>query len=205
MENISNFGSKALEMVKPHYKLISSILIGIFLPWILTSIFMVFLGVSPALRDATGGNLNIMFTMTIFYSFNLTYELPFFGNGFWLCFLIWAVPGLLIGLITRNLKKSLIYSVIGIGVNYFLYLLLVGLFGSALPGAFIDILVSPTLYAEFGLITPINLFLQITFNSFVLPIFILFTLVGHLILPEQLITESPADITLKKTQEYSTQ
>lgn len=131
-------------------------------------------------------NPDLRFSMLIFYSFNLTYELPLLGNGYWLVFVIWAVPGLFIGLITRNIKKSLILALVGLVVNFILYMSLINHITSniSLLSNFIESLISPNLYAHIDLNTSIYLFLQITLHSLALPILILFTLFGSLIYPK---------------------
>ncbi|MFW9938721.1 MAG: hypothetical protein ACFFD5_13820 [Candidatus Thorarchaeota archaeon] len=171
---------------KFHLPIIISLIVGIAGPWLLTYIFLVSLEIWPNLKIAVDNDPKLLFTMIIFYSFNFTYELPILGGGFWLVFVIWAIPGLFIGLINRKIKISLVYAFVGLSSSFFLYAILINyrMFGINLPFEFIDPLVSPNLYSNFGVHTLYYLFQQITIQSFAFPLIILFALIGSLINPK---------------------
>lgn len=175
---------------KYHGSLIVSLIISIIGPWFLTFMFLNFLEIWSNLINGVKNDPNILFTMLIFYSFNLTYEMPILGNGFWLVFIIWAFPGLLIGLITRNAKKSSLIAFVGLTTTYVLYIILINyrMFGSYLPRELIDSLISSNLYSNFGFQTLYYLFLQITIQSFALPLMITFGIFGSLVNPKLQIT-----------------
>ncbi len=162
-------------MLEKYGRLILAIIIGVMGPWLITFIFLITLGYLPALAEAEGNPLT-SFTMIIFYSFNLTYRIPFLGNGYWLCFISWAVAGTFIGLITRNLKKSVIAAGLGILINLILYLLLV--FSITLPMELIDPMINASLYSNFSWQTPFVVLFQIAFTSFVIPVLFFFTIIG---------------------------
>ncbi|MFX1393456.1 MAG: hypothetical protein ACFFAH_07765 [Promethearchaeota archaeon] len=177
---------KVKQGIKKYYKLIISSVVGIVLPWIFSLIFIsVFnrtLGLSYELEEDSG----LLFRIMIFYTFNSTYELPVVGNGFWPCFIIWAIPGLIIGFILKNLKLSLISSLIGLGTNYVLYVFLVFYPAPTFPNdMIIDSMIFPRLYANFSLTALFYLLFHISFYSFVFPVLILFTVIGNKISPKR--------------------
>jgi len=163
-------------MLEKHGRLVLAVIIGVTIPWLITFIFMFSIGLYSSLSQAVDGNPLTLFTMIVFYSFNLTFAIPFLGNGFWLCFVSWAVPAIFIGLITRNLKSSLIAATLAILINFLLYLILIFYF--SLPVEFIDPLINPSLYLQFSWQTPFLLLSHLAFTSFVLPILYFFTIFG---------------------------
>jgi len=166
-------------MFEERGRLILAICIGVLLPWILILIFLYFLGSFPALLEAANGNPLTFFTLLIFYSFNLTYELPVLGTGFWLVFIAWAIPGIFIGLLTRDLKKNLLVATLGFLVTFILYNILV--FSTSIPPALIDPIISSSLYHNFSWVTPFLLLFHSAFTCFVLPILFFATLTGGLL------------------------
>lgn len=175
----SKFEKDLLQSIKRNYKLIISSIIGIIIPWILSSIFIFFFRRRLGLSEESFKDSGFLFRIIIFYIFTLTYELPIIGSGFWPCFIIWAVPGLTIGIIQRNTKLSLIAAMIALGTNYILYVLLVFLPAPAFKNTItIDSYIFPRLYSNFNLATLYYLLYHITFYSFAVPVLILFTIIG---------------------------
>jgi len=170
------------QVLKSNRSTLIAIVLGVILPWIFMGIFQ--LTYQPTLSTAVNGDLGLIFAMTVFNSFNVMLELPFLGNGYWICFLIWAVTGFFIGVLTRSTKKGLISTLISLLISYILYLVIISINGPLLPSELIDPLVNPVLYESISLATPIALFIQITLYSLVLPMMVSFALLGTLINPE---------------------
>ena len=177
-----NEGDQMSQTLKKNRSSIIAIILGIVLPWIFMGLFQ--LTYQPTLSAAVNGNLGLLFSMTVFNSFNVMLELPFLGNGYWICFLIWAVTGLFVGILTRSTKKGFIATIISLLISYILYLIVISINGPLLPNEFIDPLVNPNLYGNISLATPLALLMQITLYSLVLPMMLSFSLLGTLINPE---------------------
>jgi hypothetical protein len=163
-------------MLEKRKRLLFSIIIGVTLPWLITLIFILSLGSLTNIVQAVDGNPLSIYTMIVFYSFNLTWEIPILGNGFWLCFVSWAIAGLFIGLITRDLKQSIVAATSALLINFILYLVLV--FNVYIPTELIDPLVNSALYSSFTVLTPFRLLAHLAIHSFLLPILFFFTLSG---------------------------
>ena len=181
-DQMSPIKEKIPRKLKANRVTIIAIILGIVLPWIFMGIFQ--LTYQPTLSAAVNGNLGLMFSMTVFNSFNVMLELPFLGNGYWICFLIWAVTGFFIGILTRSTKKGLSATLISLLISYILYLIIIPINGPFLPNELIDPLVNPDLYGNTILATPLALLMQITLYSLVLPMIVSFALLGTLINPE---------------------
>ena len=190
---------KISESLKRNYNMVISISIGIVLPWILSLIFVIALGRTHGLSDELTEDAGLLFRIIIFYTFTLTYDLPVLGKGFWLCIFIWAVPGLFIGLISRKMGKSLIAALIGLGVNFILYLVLIPVPYTSFPKDMnIDSLIFTRVYSEFVLATPYYLLFLILFHSFAFPILMLFTLLGILFNPPRRTRVTPSEVIPEK-------
>jgi hypothetical protein len=122
--------------------------------------------------------------------------MPLLGFGYSLCMIVWAAVGFFIGLYTRNMGKSLIIALIGIGTTYFLYLPLV-YFGFP-DDMIINPIIFTRLYEDFTLETPIFLLYHITFHSFALPVLIMFTLLGSMLNSPREFEAPPAEVVPKK-------
>jgi hypothetical protein len=180
-------------------KNITPLLIAIVLPWILTFIFIGFLKLAHGLSDELVEDPILWFRITIFYSFNLSYDLPVLGFGYSLCMMVWAVVGLLIGLVTRQIRKSLVTAMIGIGVTFILYLPLIYFVGNPFSNDMnIHPLTDTRLYENFTLETPYYLLIHILFYSFALPVLIMFTLIGSMLNAPREIKEIPPELEVKK-------
>lgn len=167
------------QSLKRNYSTIISLAIAIVLPWILTLIFIHYLLLARGLTYELAADPSLWFRITIFYTLNLSYEMPILGFGYSLCMIVWAAVGFFIGLYTRKMGKSLIIALIGIGTTYFLYLPLV-YFGFP-DDMIINPIIFTRLYEDFTLETPIFLLYHISFHSFALPVLIMFTLLGSML------------------------
>ncbi|MFX1393853.1 MAG: hypothetical protein ACFFAH_09790 [Promethearchaeota archaeon] len=188
---ISKFGKKGVKRLKDNYKMIISIAIAIILPWILTYIFIVFLNLTHGLSDEIAEDPMLLFRITIFYSFNLPFELSILGFGYWTCMVVWAVVGFFIGLYTRNMGKSLLSAMIGIFITYLLYFPFVYVVGVS---NYRDITINPLIftrtYENFTSETPVFLLYHISFHSFALPVLVMFTLLGSMLNSSQEVQKS---------------
>ena len=185
-------------MVRDNLASIIAIILGVILPWIFMGMFQI--TYQPTLGTAVNGNLGLIFSMTVFNSFNVMLELPFLGNGYWMCFLIWAITGFFIGILTRSTKKGLIATLTSLLISYTLYLVIISINGPFLPKELIDPLVNPNLYENISLATPLALLMQITLYSLVLPMMIPFSLLGTLINPEPKLYEISPEEEIKPTE-----
>ncbi|MFX0188482.1 MAG: hypothetical protein ACFE8A_12200 [Candidatus Hodarchaeota archaeon] len=187
------------QSLKRNYTTIISLAIAIVLPWILTLIFIHYLVLARGLTYELAADPSLWFRITIFYTLNLSYEMPILGFGYSLCMIVWAAIGFFIGLYTRKMGKSLIIALIGIGTTYFLYLPLVYLGGKTFPeDMIINPLIFTRLYEDFTLETPIFLLYHITFHSFALPVLIMFTLLGSMLNSPREFEAPPAEVVPKK-------
>ena len=178
--------SKETPLIKKKYKLMTATLIGIFLPMILSLLFMVTLEEMPRYLEWVNGNVGVLFSMIIFNTFNIMYDIPLFGESYWIVFIIWGVTGIFIGIISRDLIKSLIIDGIAIIVNIIIYSISVSIFYPYFPPDFVNPIITQNYLWDglvSGLLIPFYLLLQITIESFALPMIILFTLIGGLINP----------------------
>lgn len=181
-EKIPKNKEELIQLLKASRSFIIAIILGIVLPWIFMGIFQ--LTYQPTLSAAVNGNIGLMFAMTVFNSFNVMLDLPFLGNGYWICFLIWAITGLFIGILTRSTKRGLIAALISLLISYILYLIIIPINGPFLPNELIDPLVNPNLYENISAAIPLVLLMQITLYSLVLPMMVTFALLGTLLNPE---------------------
>jgi len=171
-------------------KFITAGIVGITLPLILTILFMWALGTLTDLWQLANGDLGLFFSIMLFNSLNHVTDMFLLGKGYWYIFIIWAVTGLLIGLLTRDILKSLIIDGIIIFVYMILYTIYVSIYGNLFPDIpkLVDTLISEASYLYPGLIEgPLiffNLLVQITVESFALPMMILFTLIGGIVNPK---------------------
>ena len=173
---------KGKQSLRRHYKEMISLSIAVFLPWILTLILIGYLKLAHGLSVELVEDPILWFRITIFYSFNLPRDLPVLGFGYSLCMIVWAVVGLSIGLITRNMWKSIITAVIGISITFILYLPLIYFVGNSFPNDMnINPLTYTRLYENFTVETPYYLLFHILFHSFALPVLIMFTLIGSML------------------------
>lgn len=101
------------------------------------------------------------------------------GDGFWLVFIAWAIPGILIGLLTRDLKQNLLVATFGLLITFILYHFLV--FSTSIPTTLIDPIVSASLYQNFSWETPFLILFHAALTCFVLPVLYLSTLTGGLL------------------------
>ncbi|MFX1452246.1 MAG: hypothetical protein ACFFCM_15520 [Promethearchaeota archaeon] len=182
LPSISEFRKKGVQRLKDNYKMIISIAIAITLPWILTYIFIVFLNLTHGLSDEIAKDPMLLFRLTIFYTFNLPFDLSILGFGYWTCMVVWAVVGFFIGLYTRDMGKSLLSALIGIFTTFLLYLPLVYLVGVS---NYRDLTINPLIftrtYENYTSETPVFLLYHISFHSFALPVLIMFTLLGSML------------------------
>ncbi|MFX0186415.1 MAG: hypothetical protein ACFE8A_01635 [Candidatus Hodarchaeota archaeon] len=191
--------AKVSQSLKRNRKIVISIFIGIVLPWILSLIFVIALDRTHGLSDELTEDAGLLFRIIIFYTFTLTYDLPVLGKGFWLCIFIWAATGLFIGLISQKMGKSLIAALIGLGVNFILYLVLIPVPYTSFPDDMdIDTLIFTKVYSEFVLATPYYLLFLILFHSFAFPILMLFTLLGILFNPPRRTRVTPSEVLPEK-------
>jgi hypothetical protein len=169
-------------------KFITAGIVGIALPLILTILFMLALGTYSSLWELSKGDLGLFFSMVLFNSLSYLNDIFLLGKGYWYVFIIWALTGLLIGLLTRDFLKSLIIDAFAIFVYMILYTIFVGMNSANFPAIFIDTLITESSYLYPGLIEgPLiffNLLVQITVESFVIPMMVLFTLIGGIINPK---------------------
>ena len=175
---------ESVKKIKKRSRVIISLVIGIILPWLLTLYFLFLLNLIHGLSEEVIEDPILIFRITIFYAFNLTYEFPILGNGFWPCLILWAITGFLIGLVIQKKRKSLSLAMISVLVNFLIYLILIP-FTSFPNDMIIDPLISPNLYSEFVPFTPFYLLFHISFSSFILPIVILFALIGSILNPKK--------------------
>jgi len=173
------------KQLKKNNKTIMSLCVAIFLPWILTLLFVISLDLTHGLSNELFEDLGLLFRITIFYTFNLSYDLPILGTWFWPTMFVWCISGFLIGFLTKRMDKSLIFSMIGISFTYLLYILLVLLPTPAFPNDMkIDSFVFTRLYSGFSMEVSYFLIFHILFFSFAVPLLILFTLLGNTIQPK---------------------
>jgi len=190
---------KISQNLKRNYKMVISISIGIVLPWILSLVFVIALDRTHGLSDELTEDAGLLFRIIIFYTFTLTSDLPILGKGFWPCIFIWAATGLFIGLISQEMGKSLFAALIGLGVNFILYLLLIPVAYTSFPDDMeIDSLIFTRVYSEFVLATPYYLLFLILFHSFAFPILMLFTLLGILFNPPRRVHVNPSKVVTEK-------
>ena len=175
---------KKLTHIKKNYKLAAALLIGIFFPMLLTLLFMASLGQLVTLWEEVDGHIGVMFSMIEFNTFNILFDIPLLGKGYWIVFIAWAFPGLFIGLISRDFLKSLIIAGLALLANIIIYWIFVSTFSSYFPSDFVDTLINNQDLINEGPAMPLALLMQATIESFALPILILFTLVGGLINPK---------------------
>jgi len=175
---------KKLTHIKKNYKLFFAFLIGVFSPMLLTALFMESLGRFGALWAQADENFGLMFSMIQFNTFNILYDIPLLGKGYWIVFIAWAFPGLFIGLISRDFLKSLLIAGAAFLVNVILYWIFVSMYSADFPPGFVDSLIKNPDLTSGGPAMPLALLLQSVIESFVLPILVLFTLVGGLINPK---------------------
>ena len=175
---------KKLTHIKKHYKLLTALLIGIISPIVLTILFMASLGLLIPLWEQAEEDIALMFAMIEFNTFNILFDIPLLGKGYWIVFIAWAFPGLFIGLISRDFLKSLIIAGLAFLVHVILYWIFVSNYSAYFPSGFVDSLIKNPDLTTGGPSMPLALLLQATIESFVLPILILFTLVGGLINPK---------------------
>ncbi|MFX1381559.1 MAG: hypothetical protein ACFFBP_03875 [Promethearchaeota archaeon] len=173
-------------LFKKKYKLLTATLLGIFLPSFLTFLFMLALEQIPQLWHLVDGDLGVFYSMILFNTFNLIYDIPLLGYGYWIVFIVWAVTGIFIGLICRDILKSLIIDGIAIGINIILYSIFVFIYFPSYPSSFVFLIEQfskwyPGLAS--GLFIPFFLMIHIILDSFALPMLVLFTLIGGLINP----------------------
>ena len=186
------------QSLKRNYSTIISLAIAILLPWILTLIFIHYLLLARGLTYELAVDPSLWFRITVFYTLNLSYEMPILGFGYSLCMIVWAAVGFFIGLYTRKMGKSLIIALIGIGTTYFLYLPLV-YFGFP-DDMIINPIIFTRLYEDFTAETPIFLLYHITFHSFALPVLIMFTLLGSMLNSPKEFETPPTDVVPKKAK-----
>ncbi|MFX0187992.1 MAG: hypothetical protein ACFE8A_09665 [Candidatus Hodarchaeota archaeon] len=181
---LGNFIEKVKKTLKEHYRLVISLLIAIILPWILTLTFVVSLDLTHGLSDELFEELSLLFRMTIFYSFNTAFSLPVLGTWFWPSMFIWAISGFFLGYFSRKMETGLISALIGIGITFLLYMLLIFLPEPSFPNDMnIDSVIFTRLYSELSLEAPYNLLFHILFFSCAFPVLILFTMIGNMIKP----------------------
>ena len=168
-------------------KFITAGVVGMTLPSILTILFMYALDTMGSLWNLAHGDVGLFYSMVLFNSFNMVSDIVLLGKGYWYVFIIWGVTGLFIGLLSRDILKSLIIDGIVIGIAIIMYSVSVSIYSASYPEMLVDTLISESSYLYPGLISGPEIFLsiliQITIHSFALPILVLFTLVGGLINP----------------------
>ena len=175
---------KKLTHIKKNTKLFIALLLGIFSPIMLIAFFMVSLGRLAPLWVQANEDIGLMFSMLQFNTFNILFDIPLLGKGYWIVFIAWAFPGLFIGLISRDFLKSLIIAGIALLVNIILYWIFVSTYSASFPSGFVDSLIKNPDLTTGGPAMPLALLMQATIESFALPILVLFTLVGGLVNPK---------------------
>ncbi len=179
---------KSSNLFSRRSKLVAAGIIGVIMPFILTLLFMWALGTLNDLWTLSRGDIGLFYSMVLYNSFNIVSDIILLGKGYWYVFIIWAVTGLFVGLLSRDILKSLIIDGIAIGVNVILYSIFISLYSARFPEMLVDTLISESSYLYPGLIGGSEIFLsiliQITIQSFALPMMVLFTLVGGIVNPK---------------------
>ncbi|MFX1274452.1 MAG: hypothetical protein ACFFBP_00920 [Promethearchaeota archaeon] len=168
-------------------KMITAGIIGIILPPILTLLIMGALDEIRPLWELSYGNFGLFYSMVVFNTFNHVSDMILLGYGYWYVFIVWAVTGIFIGLLSRDILKSLMIDLIVIGVNVIIYSISVSISSYLFPDYFIHSLIteSSPLYPALieGPLIFFAIIVQILIQSFALPMLVLFTLIGGLINP----------------------
>lgn len=180
--------AKTEEFFSRRSKMVVAGVVGITLPSLLTLLFMWALGTLPALWELSNGDVGMMFSMVLYNSLNHITDMVLLGKGYWYVFITWAVTGIFIGLLSRDILKSLIIDGIVMGVTIVMYSIFVSIYGANFPNdILVDSLITESSYLYPGLIGGPQIFLsiliQVVIESFALPMLVLFTLIGGLINP----------------------
>jgi len=179
--------AKTEELFSRKSKLVVAGVIGITLPSILTILIMWALGSLQSLWELANGDIGLMYSMILFNSLNYVNDMLLLGKGYWFVFITWAVTGIFIGLLSRDILKSLIIDGIVMGIYILMYSIFVSIYSNNFPSMLIDSLITETSYFYPGLIGGPQIFLsiliQVVIESFALPMLVLFTLIGGLINP----------------------
>ena len=97
---------------------ILSIILAIFLPWILIVLFMM------VLTDASwifGLSIPQMFAVISFESIGFVYSVPLLGYGFGIPLIIWILVGIICGIMAKSPMKGLLATTIGIVSNLIIF------------------------------------------------------------------------------------
>ncbi|MFX1274451.1 MAG: hypothetical protein ACFFBP_00915 [Promethearchaeota archaeon] len=196
---------KSTTLFSRRSKFITAGVLGIVLPSILSLLFMWALGDIRMWWELSYGNLGLFYSLVIFNVFNLVSDMILLGYGYWYVFIIWAVTGIFIGILSRDILKSLIIDLIAIVTNVILYTIFITIFSSFFPDNFVHSLITKSSIWYPGLIEGFVsfffIFAQITLDSFALPMLVLFTLIGGIINPKPeyyTVLDVKQDIRIKK-------
>ncbi len=179
--------AKTEELFSRRSKLVVAGVVGIILPSILTILIMWALGSLQSLWELANGDIGLMYSMILFNSLNYVNDMLLLGKGYWFVFITWAVTGIFIGLLSRDILKSLIIDGIVMGIYLLMYSIYVSIYSNNFPSMLIDSLITESSYLYPGLVGGPQIFLsiliQVVIESFALPMLVLFTLIGGLINP----------------------
>ncbi|MBD3227618.1 MAG: hypothetical protein GF329_05460 [Candidatus Lokiarchaeota archaeon] len=141
---------------------ILSIILAIFLPWVLIILFMILL------TDASwifGLEIPQMLAVISFQSFGFVYNIPLLGYGFGIPLLIWILVGIFCGITAKSPIKGLVATIIGLLANILIFEIL-NLISPITGFGIVDPLIAPIFGGSEMLIT---LLLYLFWYSCILP------------------------------------
>lgn len=102
--------------------LLIGLILGITVPWLLTALFLTLL-TDISWTTMTGGPAQVLAILSL-GSVAFSTSVPLFGFGYVIPLLIWILTGLFCGLCCKSVLKGALLTLVGLGINILLFVIL---------------------------------------------------------------------------------
>jgi hypothetical protein len=116
-------------------RMITALILGIVIPWILSYLFLYFLTDLNWVDVANTGGIPQILAILSFSSVGFNYNVPVFGYGYTIPLLIWILTGIFCGLLAKGAVKGALITLLGLFLNIMLFVILNMVNPAFIPGS----------------------------------------------------------------------